>query len=131
MWVQPPTNSKRKKQPIFPVAFNCDPAGICFSFSIGVTSTRQIVISTEGAHQFVSPKWRNPLFYLYFNAANASRLLLPFFVIPQGSAFSFAIFCPKIACQAPQTLPTAQNPTTTHLSHALPFGKLPGPTAYH
>jgi hypothetical protein len=48
-----------------------------------------------------------------------------------GSAFSFAIFCPKIACQAPRPCPTAQNPTTTHLSRFHPFGKFPGRTAYH
>ena len=45
--------------------------------------------------------------------------------------FSFAIFRPKIACQAPPTLPTEQNPTTTHLLHSLPFGKFPDRTAYH
>jgi hypothetical protein len=72
--------------------------------------------------------------------ANEGCSLAEIFVIPQslplsevdwGSAFSFAIFCPKIACQAPRPCPTAQNPTTTRLSGFHPFGKFPCRTAYH
>src|SRR5882757_594417 len=43
-------------------------------------------------------------------------------VVSKVVSFSFCLFRPKIACQAPQTLPTTQNPTTTHLSRSLPFG---------
>ena len=56
-------------------------------------------------------------------------------VIPEGNLlfllFSFAIFRLKIACQAPRTLQSPQNPTTTHLSRSFPFGIFLDPNAYH